>query len=202
MADINTDQGGNSHKKGGKIKQKKSSTHIDMTPMVDLAFLLLTFFMLTTTFSKPKTMEVNMPVKTDNPEDQQKVGEDQTITILLGNNDRVVWYQGLDNPTPMVTNLSATGLRKTLIEKNNRVYSKAVVLRDSLNRGIIKVDEFKKRLGQIKQDKKGLIVLIKAQDESSYANLVDVLDEMAVTHIGRYAIVDITPVEIEMIEKI
>jgi biopolymer transport protein ExbD len=201
MAEINHDQG-TAGKKGGKPTQKKSSTHIDMTPMVDLAFLLLTFFMLTTTFSKPKTMEVKMPVKTDNPEEQQKVAESQTITVLLGKNNRVVWYTGLENPTPMVTDLSATGLRKTLIEKNSKVYVRAAALRDSLSRGFIKTVEFKKRLGEIKADRLGLIVLIKAQDESNYANLVDVLDEMAVCHIGRYAIVDITPIEIEMIEKI
>jgi biopolymer transport protein ExbD len=201
MAEINHDQG-TAGKKGQKPTQKKSSTHIDMTPMVDLAFLLLTFFMLTTTFSKPKTMEVNMPVKTDDPEQQQKVAESQSITILLGNNDKVVWYTGLENPTPMVTNLSANGLRQTLIEKNSRVYRKAEAARDSLNRGLLASKDYKKRLGVIKQDKLGLIVLIKAQDESNYENLVDVLDEMAICHIGRYAIVDITPVEIEMLEKI
>ena len=94
MAQLNTDQGGGG-KKDGKVKQKKSSTHIDMTPMVDLAFLLLTFFMLTTTFSKPKTMEVNMPVKPDNEEQQQKVAESLTLTVLLGKDDKVVWYQGV-----------------------------------------------------------------------------------------------------------
>jgi biopolymer transport protein ExbD len=201
MAEINHDQG-----TGGKDKkkphQKKSSTHIDMTPMVDLAFLLLTFFMLTTTFSKPKTMEVNMPVKPDNEEQQQKIAESQTITILLGGNNKVVWYTGIENPTPMVTDLSASGLRKTLIEKNGNVYNNASILRDSLNRGFIKRDDFKKRLSEIKQDKKGLIVLIKAMEDASYENLVNVLDEMAVCHIGRYAIVDITPVEIEMLNKI
>lgn len=201
MSEINQDNG-TAGKKDKKPHQKKGSTHIDMTPMVDLAFLLLTFFMLTTTFSKPKTMEVNMPVKSEKPEDQQKVAESQTITILLGGNDKIVWYTGIENPTPMITNLSATGLRKTLIQKNSKVYSQATVLRDSLSRGYIKMDEFKKRLSVIKQDKLGLIVLIKAMENSTYENLVDVLDEMAVCHIGRYAIVDITPVEIEMIAKI
>jgi biopolymer transport protein ExbD len=198
MSEINHDQG-TADKKGGKPTQKRSSTHIDMTPMVDLAFLLLTFFMLTTTFSKPKTMEVNMPVDS---KDSTKVSDKGTITVVLGKDNKVIWYQGLENPTPMITNLSATGLRQTLIEKNSKVYNNAVILRDSLSRGLIKTDEFKKRLGAIKSDKAGLIVIIKAQDESSYSNLVDVLDEMAVCHIGRYAIVDITPVEIEMIEKI
>lgn len=202
MAEINHDQGTGGGKGGKKPHQKRSSTHIDMTPMVDLAFLLLTFFMLTTTFSKPKTMEVNMPVKPEDEKEQQKIAESQTITILLGGNNKVVWYTGIENPTPMVTDLSATGLRKTLIEKNGNVYAHASVLRDSLNRGFIKRDEFKKRLGEIKQDKKGLIVLIKAMEDASYENLVNVLDEMAVCHIGRYAIVDITPVEIEMLNKI
>ncbi|MFM7767238.1 MAG: ExbD/TolR family protein [Bacteroidota bacterium] len=201
MAQLNTEQGGGG-KKDGKVKQKKSSTHIDMTPMVDLAFLLLTFFMLTTTFSKPKTMEVNMPVKPDNEEQQQKVAESLTLTVLLGKDDKVVWYQGVDNPTPMITDLSATGLRKTLIQKNSRVFAKAEALRDSLKKGFIKTPDYKKRLGEIKQDKLGLIVLIKSMENANYENLVDVLDEMAVCHIGRYAIVDITPVEIEMIEKI
>ena len=201
MAEINTDQGGGGSK-GGKPTQKKSSTHIDMTPMVDLAFLLLTFFMLTTTFSKPKTMEVNMPVKPDNEEQQQKVAESLTLTVLLGKDDLVVWYQGIENPTPNITSLSSTGLRKTLIQKNSRVFTKAEALRDSLNKGIIKTPEYKKRLGEIKQDRLGLIVLIKAMENANYENLVDVLDEMAVCHIGRYAIVDITPVEIEMLDKI
>jgi len=201
MSEINHEQG-TADKKGGKPTQKRSSTHIDMTPMVDLAFLLLTFFMLTTTFSKPKTMEVNMPVKDPDTTNIQKIKESQSITILLGKNDRIVWYQGVENPTPMITDLSATGLRKTLIQKNSKIFNNAEILRDSLNRGLIKVAEYKKSLGSIKQDKDGLIVLIKAQDESSYSNLVDVLDEMAICHIGRYAIVDITPVEIEMIEKI
>lgn len=201
MAEINQEQGGKDHK-GKKVKQKKSSTHIDMTPMVDLAFLLLTFFMLTTTFSKPKTMEINMPVKTDNPEDQQKVAESQTITVLLGDKDRVVWYSGIENPTPVITDLSSTGLRKTLVQKNSIVYGHAVALRDSLTKGIIKMDQFKKRLGEIKQNKSGLIVLIKATDGANYNSLVDVLDEMAICHIGRYAIVDITPDEIAMLEKI
>ncbi len=202
MSEINHDQGTAGGKHDKKPVQKKSSTHIDMTPMVDLAFLLLTFFMLTTTFSKPKTMEINMPVKPDDTTNQQKVDEKKTIIVLLGGKDKIVWYQGLDNPTPMVTDLSATGLRKTLIEKNSRVHLRAVALRDSLSRNLVKMDEFKKRLGEIKSDKDGLIVLIKAMENASYENLVDVLDEMAVCHIGRYAIVDITPMEIEMLDKI
>ena len=78
MAEISQGSG----KKDGKVRSKKTSTRIDMTPMVDLAFLLLTFFMLTTTFSKPKTMEINMPVKPDKPEVELKINN--AVTVLLG----------------------------------------------------------------------------------------------------------------------
>src|SRR5215210_6572262 len=100
MAEVQTgDSGGDKKGKHKKVRAKKNSTHIDMTPMVDLAFLLLTFFMLTTTFSKPKTMEINMPVKPDKPEEEQKIKESQALTILLTANNKIVWYTGLgDNP--------------------------------------------------------------------------------------------------------
>src|SRR3954470_189789 len=90
------DSGGGKGGKHNKVRAKKSSTHIDMTPMVDLAFLLLTFFMLTTTFSKPKTMEINMPDKKDlKPEDSTKIKESQALTVLLSANNKIVWYAGL-----------------------------------------------------------------------------------------------------------
>jgi biopolymer transport protein ExbD len=111
------DSGKGKHK---KVRAKKSSTHIDMTPMVDLAFLLLTFFMLTTTFSKPKTMEINMPVK-DKPEVETKVNN--AVTILLGDKDRIFWYFGEFKPEETQleeTNWSATGIRKILLEKKRK----------------------------------------------------------------------------------
>lgn len=78
--------------KGGKhkkVRAKKQSTHIDMTPMVDLAFLLLTFFMMTTTFGKPKTMEINMPVK---PENETKTEVNNAVTVLLSGDNNIYWY--------------------------------------------------------------------------------------------------------------
>jgi len=84
MAEVQQNDGGSNKGKHKKVRAKKASTHIDMTPMVDLAFLLLTFFILTTTFSKPKTMDITMPVKDKvNEEDQSKVPASQTMTILL-----------------------------------------------------------------------------------------------------------------------
>src|SRR5690554_658684 len=94
MAEINTSDSGG---KGGKKRSKKASTKVDMTPMVDLAFLLITFFMLTTTFGKPQAMEVNMPDKTDDNQ-EQPLKESKTFTILLGENDIVYYYQGLQDP--------------------------------------------------------------------------------------------------------
>src|SRR5438552_17723527 len=115
MAELNTDQGGAEKGKHKKVRSKKSSTHIDMTPMVDLAFLLLTFFILTTTFSKPKTMEINMPVKPDKPEEQQKVKDSLALTILLTANNKVVWYKGIgDDPTkPPETHIANFSLTDT-----------------------------------------------------------------------------------------
>jgi len=124
MAEVNTGGG----KKDGKKRAKKVSTKIDMTPMVDLAFLLITFFMLTTTFSKPQTMEVNMPDKTENNE-QQPVKESQALTIILGEDDKVYYYTGLTNPKIEVTDFSAEGIRKVLLQKNKQIRNIVVLIK-------------------------------------------------------------------------
>src|SRR3954468_8524183 len=108
MAEVqSSDSGGDKGGKHKKVRAKKNSTHIDMTPMVDLAFLLLTFFMLTTTFSKPKTMDITMPVKEKDPNTETKVPASQTLSILLTEKDRIIWYMGVDDPTqPPQTNIA------------------------------------------------------------------------------------------------
>ena len=99
MAEVQQQEGGSDKGKHKKVRAKKSSTHIDMTPMVDLAFLLLTFFILTTTFSKPKTMDITMPVKDKIlDEERTKVPASQTLSLLLTENDRIIWYIGEDDP--------------------------------------------------------------------------------------------------------
>ena len=167
MAEVNT--GGGGGKKGGKKRAKKVSTKIDMTPMVDLAFLLITFFMLTTTFSKPQTMEVNMPDKTENNE-QQALKESKALTIILGEDNKVYYFTGLTNPKVELTDYSAEGIRKVLFEKNKQI--------------------------------KDMVVLIKPMETSHYKNMVDILDEMHITNTKRYAIVDITPNDIDLTKNI
>lgn len=207
MSEIDTSGGG---KKGGKPKGKKMSTRVDFTPMVDLGFLLITFFMLTTTMSTPQAMEINMPVKEDKKEDESKVKASQAVTLLLAENNKVVYYfinEITGEPmTPVVTNYSATGIRKTLLKENRDrnpvgvdsipVYKKMFAEH--------KLDEatFRQRLSNIKAYKNGLIVVIKADDKAKYNNLVDILDEMSICNIGRYAVVDITPPEVEMIKTV
>jgi biopolymer transport protein ExbD len=155
MAEVDT--GG---KGGGKTK--KVSTKIDMTPMVDLAFLLITFFMLATTFSKPKTMEVNMPDKPKDKEDKPpELKESNAFTILLGEFHKIYYYSGIKEPEVEVTGFDANnGIRKKLFEKKANP---------------------------------DLVVIIKASEKAKYSDLVDILDEMAITGIKRYAIVDFSP---------
>lgn len=118
--------GGGGHKKGGKVRAKKQSTKIDMTSMVDLAFLLLTFFILTTTFNKPKTMEVNMPDKVDNPEQQTKINEKDILNVVLAEDDKIFWWIGLEPPVN-TTNYGKDGVRKVLLE-HTRANPKMMVL--------------------------------------------------------------------------
>ena len=207
MAEVQQqDQGGD--KKHKKVRAKKASTHIDMTPMVDLAFLLLTFFMLTTTFSRPKTMEINMPVKDAKEEEQQKVAASQTLSVLLTEKDRIIWYMGVDDPTkPPETNsanfslTSENSIHRVLLEKNQKVYDQVQELKKQADKENWAQDTLKARIARAKADKKGLIVLIKSDDKARYKNLVDILDEMSVCAIGRFAIVDVSPSEQDLIKN-
>ena len=210
MAEI--EGGGGGHKKGGKPHGKKLSTRVDFTPMVDLGFLLITFFMLTTSMNKPKTMEINMPVKDVEEKDKQKVKASQAITLLLAENDQIVYYfineQTGEPETPVITNFSKGGIRATLLSKNKELLIKAdannydsiPILKEMYRMNQIPEDEMKSRIAGIKGNPHALIVVIKADDKAKYKNLVDILDEMLICNIGRYAIVDITPIEQDLIK--
>ncbi|RAK64125.1 ExbD/TolR family protein [Hymenobacter edaphi] len=160
MAEIQQkDSGGG---KGGKKRAKKMSTKIDMTPMVDLAFLLLTFFMLTTTFAKPKVMQISMPVKPKPEDEQQELKASDAFTVLLGENNKLYYYEGLvsEKPQLQLSTYSADGIRQVLVNRRAR--------------------------------RPSTVVLIKADDKANYKNMVDILDEMTITGQQKYALVDIT----------
>lgn len=182
MAELNTGDGGGK-KGGGKVRSKKGNSRVDLTAMVDLAFLLITFFMLTTSLNKPQSMDLGMPdkPKPDDPIETMKVPDDRSLTILLGENDKVKWYLGqfatpLDGPETVT-------------------YGKEGIRKELLSREQILLEKF----GDPK--KSGLIVIIKPSKKSTYRNLVDILDEMAICKVPTYAIVDITKEEDALLAK-
>jgi biopolymer transport protein ExbD len=178
MAELDT-SGGGKHKKGGKVRGKKMSTRVDMTPMVDLGFLLITFFILTTSFNTPQAMEINMPDKT--PTDIETVVKHScTMNVVLGEDNKVFWWMGMLDPDKGIipevheTDYSADGIRKTLLKQGAEVMRKPVC------------------------NPAGMTVLIKPMKTSKYKNMVDILDEMKITRTSRFALVDITEDEIKL----
>jgi biopolymer transport protein ExbD len=169
MGEVNTEQRQKGGEKGGIVKKgKKMSTRIDMTPMVDLAALLLTFFILATTFIKPQVMQLVLPEKNQEDTNQPKVNEKNVLNIVLGADNKLYWYIGFTLAQVQETNYTDTGLRKVLQEQSK--------LNDKL------------------------VVLVKPQDESTYENLVDTLDELTINSIARYALVDFAPEDKALID--
>jgi len=184
MAELNTGDGGGG--KGGKVRSKKQNSKVDLTAMVDLAFLLITFFMLTTSLSKPQSMDLSLPNKDedDKPVVDTKVDENRTMTVILGENNKLTYYMGL-LATPIAgpkdLPYGKDGIRKELLKR------KKSVLEYSAAKG---------------KPKNGIIVIIKPTKKSNYRNLVDILDEMAITGVETYAIVpEFTPEENKLIDK-
>lgn len=161
--------GGGKKKEGGKVRAKRSSTRIDMTPMVDLAFLLLTFFVMTTTLNKPQTMEITMPEKPKPGDEMPEINEKNVLTLVLGQDDKIYWYMGITDPKVEVSNFSASGIRKILLAK--------------------------------KAELPKLVVLIKAMDEAKYKNMVDIMDEMNISAMQRFALVDITDTDVQLVKE-
>ena len=195
--------------KGGKKKAKKFSTHIDMTPMVDLMCLLITFFMLTTAFSKPKAMEITMPEKDDTEKKEApKIEADRTINILVSGDDKIYYYFGLADPKLPVPQLISTdyskdGIRKMLLQRNILVFKAVKELRDKVIRGdeVMADSTLTRKVKELKKtvDPKAPIILIKADEKAKYKNLVDIIDEMAICTVANYAVVDISDFEKQMI---
>jgi biopolymer transport protein ExbD len=189
MAEMDTSSSGG-HKKGPGVKKgKKLSTRIDLTPMVDLGFLLITFFMYTTTMAKPKTMEINMPYKdqTMKEEEKNKIKESVALTILLSKNHRIYYYEGIGSDPNKAPDIKVTyftqkkGIRDEIIAKKKMV--------DDL-----------KRSGQL-GPKDETTILIKPDTTSTYGDVVNMLDEMNINDIKVYAIIDITDLEQDWIKQ-
>lgn len=176
MAEVQVQEKGG---KGGKVRSKKQNTRVDMTPMVDLGFLLITFFMFTTTFSKPNVMDLGLPAK---PKDDQKkpppteIKLSNSITLLLGKDNKIFWHQQ-DN-----TSLNDQNLMETTFDRE----------------GVRKVIEQAKANAA---DKSKFTVIIKPTDDAVYKNFVDILDEMAITKSEQYGVTDLKPWETAIYNK-
>ena len=183
--------------KNGKSKQKKFAVRVDFTPMVDMNMLLITFFMLCTTLSKPQTMEISMPSNDKDITEQQKsmVKASQAITLLLGADNKLYYYEGEPNYRDYTslkqTTYGANGLRAVLLQKNAAAVNQVRALKQQKLDLEITDDEYKKKVSEIKSGKDTPTVIIKATDDASYMNLMDALDEMQICNIGKYVITDI-----------
>lgn len=171
MADMGEGGGGGSHKKGPGVKKgKKLSTKVDLTPMVDLGFLLITFFIFTTTMSTPTAMKLFLPKDTEKPEEQNKAKESGALTIMLAKDRTVYYYEGIlkeDGSNFKSTNF--VGIREVILNK-----------KQSTAAG-------------------DLVIVIKPSKAAKFRDMVDALDEMTINDIKRYALVDIAEAENQLI---
>ncbi len=204
MAELSTDSGGGGGKHQKK-RAKKSSTKVDMTPMVDLAFLLLTFFVLTATFGKPKTMDINMPLE---PKDKKKITkvEDQTaMTVLLTEKKDVIYYYFgvLKKDTKLdSTNYAPSGLRKILLDKNKDVVAQVNQLKEKKTQKTISDSTYKSEVMKVQSAKEALYVIVKTNDKTKYKSVVDVLDELNICEVDKKVIMDMATAEKLAIKKI
>ena len=176
MASIDTAGGDSGHKKGPGVKKaKKLSTRVDMTPMVDLGFLLITFFIFTTTMSTPSTMDLFMPKDTNKDEELNKAKQSGALTVMMGKDNHLYYYEGKlaeDASNFLSTSFDPDkGIRKIIIDKKKRT------------------------------PPEDLVIVLKPNEEATYKNTVDMLDEMTINNVKRFALVDISEVENQLIHK-
>ena len=204
MAEIQENNSGKG--KEGKGKQKKMTIRVDFTPMVDMNMLLITFFMLCTSLSKPQTMEISMPTKDTQEDMQTKVAASRAITLLLGEDDKVYYYLGEPNYQDYTslkeTTYTPDGLRAVLLARNANVVARINELKKKKLDGEITEEEFKTQSTEIKKDENAPVVSIKGTDESTYKNLIDALDVMQICIISRYAIVPIAEGDLWLIKNL
>lgn len=227
MASIDTGGGGGGGKKG---TPKRINTRVDFTPMVDMNMLLLTFFMLCTTLSKPSIMKLVMPVPDENVVDKTPDTVDsQAFTFILDENNEIYYYNGkITDSSYMDYNFlkktayptkDSNGFRQILLEQNAGIVKEMNELRERRRTdNTMTEEEFEKAATEIKKKKEYSkttpVVMIKAVNPNpdgegydktkgaTYANLVAVLDEMAICSIGRYSILDITEADLFVLKNL
>ncbi len=165
--------------KQGGSKQRKKPIRVDMTPMVDLGFLLITFFMFTTNFTKPNVMDLGLPGKSRDPIHNPKnfIDKRNQITFILGKNDRVFYHQS-DAEDLNTRNLKETDFGGIKITK---------IIAEAYNNA---------------PKKENFTIIIKPTDDANYKNFVDVLDNIAISKKERYGITDIKPWEKKVYEEL
>ena len=197
-------EGGGGHEKGGKKRPKMNPVRMDMTPMVDLAFLLLTFFILATSLSKPKTLEIVYPKDVENPEDQTKLDDDLATTIIVGEtDDQIFYYHGKfrkDTTKLEPSDFSKDGLRVMLLERNKRVVEQVNSLKDQqreeLKKSNTREDDekinlrFKELIAEASNDSLAPFVIVKTMPTTKWKNVVNAIDELNITSVKKRAIMD------------
>ena len=183
MAELDTSGGG--HKKGPGVKKgKKLSTRVDLTPMVDLGFLLITFFIFTTTMSQPTAMKLLLPDDKVKPEEQNKAKESGALTILMGADNHIYYYEGqLKNDASNFLSASYNG-------------------ENSIREVIVKKKAYVRSIAQDPNDPEhDLVVVIKPSQYCNYKNVIDILDEMSINVVKKFALVDIFDIEEQLVKK-
>lgn len=169
MAELNQSATGRHKKSAGVRKSKKLSTRVDLTPMVDLGFLLITFFIFTTSISQPTALGMKLPK--DVPDDiRQEQPESGVLTLLLAAQDKVYYYEKDELKTMQA--VPFTGIRSVIMAKKART----------------KPADF--------------MVILKPSQEATYKNTINILDEMNISEVRRYAMVDISPNEYQWMKRL
>ena len=182
---------GGGHKKGpGVKKSKKLSTRVDLTPMVDLGFLLITFFIFTTTMSQPTAMKLNLPKDTEKPEEQNEAKASGALTIMLGKDNHIYYYEG--ELLPDGSNFKSASFSGDNSIRDIIINKKKDVMANHVHTTSCQEIWAKNNNNQSSCLDKDLVVVIKPTEESTYKNVVDILDEMTINVVKRYALVDIS----------
>ncbi len=173
MAELETKTTGTKHKAVKRVHKK--STRVDLTPMVDLGFLLLTFFVFTSVLAKPKVMDIASPKDADI---ETLICESCVLTAILVKDDKIIYYEGMpeNNPVLKGTSFTVEGLRAVLLQK-------------------------KEAVKKVKGTSDVMVLIVKPGDESSYKNFVDILDEVAITAVKHYFIDEINATDKKLLIK-